>query len=292
MQTLQAVQLMRPGAGHVELLARLYFRLMPHRSFETESEMVQYLRTVNDDILKLSLFILREGKIIGLVEVGPYSQRPSILAFGLVPPYDAPEQATTILAQVLRELKGAFSDLHHALYPDPSRAVFEGVGFVTVCSTKKIVAPIVARPVPKAPGRLRRATLEDVPALGRLMDAAYGFASGEGQALAEELFGTTYSLPASYVGEREGGLGLAAASLILGRRGQKIPTLSHAITHPEEQKKGWGTSLVQSSMNVLAGFGCEQMDGWALTDNHGVTPLHRRFGFERVGPLQHQGLIR
>ncbi|MHB2018385.1 MAG: GNAT family N-acetyltransferase [Candidatus Xenobia bacterium] len=283
--------LARPTQEHVPLLAHLTFLLCEHTPYESEQEMADMLRGGHASFIEGFLLVLKAGKVIGVARIGPYRERMSLLGFSLLPPLDGPRLARRILEWALQELRSAFPTLDHAYYEDPWRPIYEAVGFQTLASMKRMAGAIPLRPVPPVSGVVRRATEADIPALAELMVAAYRLGPEEAQARAAESFGSHLARVGSFVAEREAG-GLAAAVLILGRRSQKCPTLAHAITHPGEQKKGWGTALVQSSFNAAAEAGCTEMDSWVMVENDGVMPLINRFGWTRRGPLRHEGLLR
>ncbi len=274
------VLLARPTVNHVELMARYLFMDVVYPPFESEQEMIEHVRTVSDMPLHLSLFIVAEKRPIGAVRTGLFNHSPALLQLTLLPEFRPPEVAQPIVEQVLAQLHKAHPELKNALYEEAYRSVFEKVGCQTEIVIRRMMAPVVKRPVP-AGIAYRLARPEDLPGIRTVMQAAYGWTD---QLVDDEcgiLFDTDYAEKASFVVEEDGRI--VSANFIQGSTGQKQPYNAHTITLPAEQKKGYGVALVQASMNVLADLGCTDVLALCNMDNVKVNRLLERSGFVPTG---------
>lgn len=144
------------------------------------------------------------------------------------------------------------------------------------------------RPVPAH--RFRRAAESDVPALGRLMWAAYEGTpderdAGTGVASATEEIRLVYAgehgpfLPeASFVAE-EDGRPVAAALVTLWRR---VPLLAFVFTAPTHTGRGLARSLIEAAMGALAERGHDRLSLAVTDDNVRARALYESMGFTEV----------
>lgn len=123
--------------------------------------------------------------------------------------------------------------------------------------------------------------------LGELMHAAYaGTVDDEGEGLEGSILEAERTLAGVY-GPLIGGAswvvidgGKAIAASVITLWDPQVPLIAFALTHPEYQRRGLATHLMQSSMAVLAGMGYSHVRLAVTLANYPAVNLYRKLGFE------------
>jgi ribosomal protein S18 acetylase RimI-like enzyme len=136
--------------------------------------------------------------------------------------------------------------------------------------------------------RSRFMRAQDVPALGKLMLAAYrGTVDDEGESEPDAIAEVERTMGGEYgpllddfsfvVEDRERIVGASMATLF-----ESDPFLTYLIVDPEMQRRGIGTFLVAASGNALLSAGYARLDLFVTEENEPAVNLYRKLGFQVV----------
>ncbi len=135
----------------------------------------------------------------------------------------------------------------------------------------------------------RTISIQDIPALGELMLAAYkGTIDYEGETLEDAISEIQDTLQGKY------GLFLAecsfiieddtilSACLVVLSEQMKAPLLVYSMTRPTAQNQGMATSLIQQCCNALLAKGYHELYLVVTSVNTAAQHLYQKMGFQAV----------